>query len=223
MKKKVILYALCIICFLLMISFGLIAYAKTCSTAINAKNYKAEMQMLNDFIDKEQQVKKADKTLVVYYAYSDNTRKLANMIHEKVGGDILEIQPLELYPDDYNAVYAQGRKEVEEHIKPQLSNNLTDISEYGTIYLGSPIWFETIAPPVASFLYGQSLAGKTIVPFCTYDGLGAGQSIEEITHLSPNAKVAQGFAVKRTEIEKSREALEEWLNIKKGGIEYENG
>ena len=211
MKKKVILYALCIICFLLMISFGLIAYAKTCSTAINAKNCKAEMQMLNDFIDKEQQVKKANKTLVVYYAYSEDTRKLAYMIHKKVGGDVLEIQPLELYPDDYNAAYAQGRKEVEEHIKPKL-NNFKDISEYGTIYLGSPIWFGTIAPPVASFLYGQSLAGKTIIPFCTYDGLGSGQSNEEIARLSPNAKITEGFAVKRTEVAKSREALDEWLN-----------
>ena len=212
MNKKVILFALCMICFLLMISFGLIAYAKTCSTAINAKNYKAEMQMLNDFIDKKQQVKKADKTLVVYYSYTDDTRKLAKMMHEKVGGDILEIQPLELYPDDYNAAFAQGRKEVEERIKPKLNNNFKDISEYGTIYLGSPIWFGTIAPPVASFLYGQSLAGKTIVPFFTYDGLGVGQSNEEIARLSPNAKVAEGFAIKRTEVGKAGEALDKWLN-----------
>jgi len=212
MRKKLILYVLCIICFLLMISFAFIVYAKTCNTAINVKNCKAEMQMLNDFIDKEQQVRKADKTLIVYYSYTDDTRKLANMIHERVGGDILEIQPLELYPDDYNAAYAQGRKEVEGRIKPQLNNNFKDISEYGTIYLGSPIWFGTIAPPVASFLYGQSLAGKTIIPFCTYDGLGTGQSNEEIARLSPNARIAEGFAVKRTEVAKAREALDEWLN-----------
>ena len=194
-----------------MISFAYIAYAKTCSVALEAKSYKAELQMLNDFIDKEQQVRKADKTLIVYYSYTDDTRKLANMIHEKIGGVILEIQPLELYPDDYNAAYAQGRKEVEERIKPQLNNNFKDISEYGTIYLGSPIWFGTIAPPVASFLYGQSLAGKTIIPFCTYDGLGAGQSIEEIAHLSPNARVTEGFAVKRTDVAKAGEALAKWL------------
>ena len=212
MRKKFILYVLFTICFLLMISFAFIAYAKTCNTAINAKNCKAEMQMLNDFIDKEQQVRKADKTLIVYYSYTDDTRKLANMIHERVGGDILEIQPLELYPDDYNAAYAQGRKEVEERIKPKLNNNFKDISEYGTIYLGSPIWFGTIAPPVASFLYGQSLAGKTIVPFFTYDGLGVGQSNEEIARLSPNAKVAEGFAIKRTEVGKAGEALDKWLN-----------
>jgi hypothetical protein len=136
------------------------------------------------------------------------------MIHEKVGGDILEIQPLELYPDDYNAVYAQGRKEVEEHIKPQLSNNLTDISEYGTIYLGSPIWFDTIAPPVASFLYGQSLAGKTIIPFFTYDGSDIGQGLEDTAKLSPNANIAKGFAVKRTEVDNSEAVINEWLKGK---------
>ena len=215
MKKRIILYVLFVICFLLMISFAYIAYAKTCSVALEAKSYKAELQMLNDFIDKKQQVKKADKTLVVYYSYTDDTRRLANMIHEKVGGDILEIQPLELYPDDYNAAYAQGRKEVEERIKPKLNNNFKDISEYGTIYLGSPIWFGTIAPPVASFLYGQSLAGKTIIPFYTYDGLGVGESNEEIARLSPNAEVAEGFAIKRTEVGKAGEAgeaLDKWLN-----------
>ena len=212
MKKRIILYVLFVICFLLMISFAYIAYAKTCSVALEAKSYKAELQMLNDFIDKKQQVKKADKTLVIYYSYTDDTRKLAKTIHEKVGGDILEIQPLELYPDDYNTAFAQGRKEVDERIKPKLNNNFKDISEYGTIYLGSPIWFETIAPPVASFLYGQSLAGNTIVPFFTYDGLGVGQSNEEIARLSPNAKVAEGFAIKRTEVGKAGEALDKWLN-----------
>ena len=212
MKKRIILYVLLVSCFLLMISFAYIAYAKTCSVALEAKSYKAELQMLNDFIDKKQQVKKADKTLVVYYSYTDDTRKLAKTIHEKVGGDILEIQPLELYPDDYNAAFAQGRKEVEERIKPKLNNNFKDISEYGTIYLGSPIWFGTIAPPVASFLYGQSLAGKTIIPFYTYDGLDVGESNEEIVRLSPNAKIAEGFAIKRTEVGKAGEALDKWLN-----------
>ncbi|MGE4588847.1 MAG: flavodoxin [Acidaminococcaceae bacterium] len=212
MKKKFVLYFIFIICFLLMISFAFIAYAKTCSTAIKAKSYKAELQMMNDFIDKEQQAKKAGKTLVVYYAYSDNTRQLAHMVHAKVGGDILEIQPLELYPSDYDAVYTQSRKEVEEQFKPQLKNKFENIAEYSTIYVGSPIWFNTVAPPVASFLYGQSLAGKRIMPFFTYDGSGVGQGMEEIAKLSPNANIAKGFAVKRTEVGKSEAAINEWLN-----------
>lgn len=212
MKKKYILCFFVALYFLLMISFAFIAYAKTCSVALNAKNDKAELQMMNDFIAKKQQVKKADKTLVVYYSYTDDTRRLANMIHKKVGGDIFEIQPLVLYPSDYDVAFAQGRKEVEACFKPQLKNKLEDITEYGTIYIGSPIWFGTIAPPVASFLFEQSLAGKTIIPFFTYDGYGVGESNEEIARLSPNAEIAEGFAIKRTEVGKSQEKLIQWLN-----------
>lgn len=97
------------------------------------------------------------------------------MIHEKVGGDILEIQPLSFILMTIMQLTHKGES--------QLNNNFKDISEYGTIYLGSPIWFGTIAPPVASFLYGQSLAGKTIIPFYTYDGLDVGESNEEIVRL----------------------------------------
>lgn len=212
MRKKLTLYLIFTLCFLLMISFALIAYAKTCSLAHNAKNNKAEQQMLNDFIDKEQQVKQAKKTLVVYYSYTDDTRRLANMIHETVGGDVFEIQPLELYPSDYDAAFAQGRKEVEERFKPPLKNKIENIDEYSTIYVGSPIWFDTIAPPVVSFLSGHSLAGKTIIPFFTYDGNGTGESVEETARLSPNAKVAGGFSIKRNEVAKAQETINKWLN-----------
>lgn len=212
MRKKLTLYFIFTLCFLLMISFAFIAYAKNCSVAHNAKNAKAELQMLTDFIDKEQQVKNAKKTLVVYYSYTDDTRRLTNMIHEKVGGDIFEIQTLELYPSDYEAAFAQGRKEVEERFKPPLKNRIENIADYSTIYVGSPIWFDTIAPPVASFLSGHSLAGKTIIPFATYDGYGTGRSVEEIARLSPNAKVTEGFSIKSNEVAKSRDALDEWLN-----------
>lgn len=211
MKKKNMLYVLFVLSFLLMISFAFIAYAKTCSTAIKAKSHKAEMQMLNEFVDKEQQARTVKKTLVVYYAYSENTRRLAHTVHEKVGGDILEIQPQELYSDDYSVAYAQGRREVEERIKPKLKNSFDNISEYGTIYVGSPIWFGTIAPPVASFLYGQRLAGKTIIPFFTYDSSDIGQGMEDTAKLSPNANIGKGFAVKRTEVDNSAAAINEWL------------
>ena len=212
MRKKITLYFIFTLCFLLMISFAFIAYAKTCSVAHNAKSATAELQMMNDFIDKEQQVKNAKKTLVVYYSYTDDTRRLANMIHEKVGGDIFEIQPLALYSSDYDAAFVQGRKEVEERFKPQLRNTLDDIAEYGIIYIGSPIWFNTIAPPVASFLFEQRLAGKTIIPFFTYDGDGVGHSMKDIVRLSPNAKVAEGFSIKRSEVSKSQGTINKWLN-----------
>ena len=42
------------------------------------------------------------KGLVAYFSRTGNTRQIANQIHEKVGGDIFEIQAVNPYPSDYN-------------------------------------------------------------------------------------------------------------------------
>ncbi|MDE5879196.1 MAG: hypothetical protein K2G99_04115, partial [Desulfovibrio sp.] len=44
---------------------------------------------------------KPKKPLVGYFSHSGNTRKLAEIIHKKVGGDILEIEPVTPYPSEY--------------------------------------------------------------------------------------------------------------------------
>lgn len=39
-----------------------------------------------------------------------------------------------------------------------------DWSAYGTVYLGTPNWWSTMAPPVASFLHEVMPTDKVIVP-----------------------------------------------------------
>lgn len=46
------------------------------------------------------------KVLTVYYSHSGNTRECATQIHQRVGGDLMEIIPVEPYPVDYDAVVA---------------------------------------------------------------------------------------------------------------------
>ena len=42
------------------------------------------------------------KALIVYYSYSGNTRRIAQQIQKKTGGDLAEIRTVEPYPDDYD-------------------------------------------------------------------------------------------------------------------------
>ena len=51
------------------------------------------------------------KILVAYYSYSGNTQKIANAIHEKVGGEIFEIKTEGSYPEEYRAMTQQAQKE----------------------------------------------------------------------------------------------------------------
>ena len=47
------------------------------------------------------------KPIIVFYSYGGNTKKIAEMIHEKIGGDLLQIDTAEPYRGSYNDVVNQ--------------------------------------------------------------------------------------------------------------------
>ena len=137
----------------------------------------------------------AERNLIVYYSRSGNTRKIANLIHREVGGTIYEIQPVDPYPDSYDAVVDQAKREIRAGYKPALKSALNQIESYDTVFVGSPNWWDTIAPPVAAFLSAYDLAGKTIVPFCTHGGGGLGRVAADVAKLCPDSTVLRSFHV----------------------------
>jgi flavodoxin len=133
--------------------------------------------------------------LIAYYSRSGNTRKIARLIHQKVGGTIHEIQPEAPYPDAYHATVDQAKKEIEAGYKPALRSVLDRAESYDTIFVGSPNWWNTIAPPVATFLSETDLSGKTVVPFCTHGGGGLGRVGKDIARLCPESTVLSSLEI----------------------------
>jgi flavodoxin len=151
------------------------------------------------------------KTLIVFFSHSGNTRRFARVIQEMTGGDIAEIQPVEPYPGDYDAVVRQAKRELGAGFKPPIRTLGEDIGRYGTVFLGSPNWWSTIAPPLQAFLSGYDLSGKTIIPFITHGGGGAGRSFAEIAALCPNSTVLEGLAVFGGPGRDNRDEASAWL------------
>ena len=114
------------------------------------------------------------KTLIVYYSHSGNTRRLAENIAHATGGDLLELVPETPYPRDYNTVVAQAKQEIRNGFRPALKNVLPSLSQYDAVLVGTPNWWSSIAPPLASFLEKCDLTGKRVAPFCTHGGGGSG-------------------------------------------------
>ena len=112
------------------------------------------------------------KMLVAYFSHTGNTRAIARQIQEATGADIFEIVPANPYPAAYADVLARGRRELKDNVMPGLKSEVPDIAPYDVIFVGSPNWFNTIAPPVMTFLSSREFSGKTIVPFVTYGGGG---------------------------------------------------
>ena len=148
------------------------------------------------------------KVLTIYYSYSGNTRKIANEIQRVVGGDIVEIQPLDPYPDNYNAVVEQAKRELRSGFKPKLKTIAENLAPYDKVFVGSPNWWHTIAPPVISFLSQSDLTGKTIIPFVTHGGGGLGRSAADIAALCPNSTVVESLAVYAADVK----AAQRWLS-----------
>ena len=74
----------------------------------------------------------------------------------------------------------------------------TDVADFDTVFIGSPNWLRTFAPPVLSFLRATDLSGKTIIPFCTHGGGGLGNMIEGYQRECGASRVIPGLAAKGT-------------------------
>lgn len=78
------------------------------------------------------------KVLVVYYSWSGNTRRVANMIKDYGGFDVYEAVPEKAYPSVYRQTVDQARKEIDDGYKPPLKSKIDNLDDYDTIVLGSP-------------------------------------------------------------------------------------
>lgn len=151
------------------------------------------------------------KALTVYYSHSGITRAFARMIHEKVGGDLVELVPAEPYPTAYKALVDQAKRELQAGYRPALQTRVEDIASYDVIFIGSPNWWDTVAPPVMTFLDEHNLAGKAAVPFITHGGGGAGRSARDIEALCPDATILEGLAVRDRELSTAQPQIAQWL------------
>lgn len=131
----------------------------------------------------------AVNSLVLFYSWSGNTRRVAQLIAEQAGADLREIKPASDYPIDYQQVVVQAKKEIQSKFRPSLVPIEMDWGQYDVVYLGTPNWCGTMAPPMASFLWERMPTDKVIIPFCTHGGEGAGHIAHDIANYCIGCKI----------------------------------
>ncbi|QWV93830.1 flavodoxin [Geomonas oryzisoli] len=151
------------------------------------------------------------KVLTVYFSHSGNTRECARQINRMVGGDLLELIPAQPYPQDYDTVVNQAKRELRTGHRPELKTKGTGVANYDVVFVGSPNWWNTVAPPVMTYLAGHDFGDKAIVPFITHEGTGLGQSARDIRDLCPGATVLEGLAIRGGEVNRAGQKLSDWL------------
>lgn len=135
------------------------------------------------------------KSVILYYSYGGNTRRIARKISQVLGADLAEIQPVQPYTGSYEDVVEQGQEEVDRGYMPEILPVDADLSAYGTVILGTPVWWYTFAPAMKTFLHQADLQGKNVYTFATNGGW-IGHTFEDFAASCPGAHVHPGLNVR---------------------------
>lgn len=155
--------------------------------------------------------KRAAGTLVVYLSRSGNTRVIAGIIQRALKADLFEIHPARPYPDDYFDTVEQVKHEQERQDEPPLAAKAASLAAYRTVYLGFPIWDETLPPVIRTFLSQHDLSGKTVIPFITHGGYGPGNSQAELAKRAPRAQLQPAFVLEADQERRTTTQVQDWL------------
>ncbi len=137
-----------------------------------------------------------NKVLIVYLSRTNNTKAVANMIHESVGGDLAALELQTPYPANYHATVEQVVHENETGFLPPLKTAIDRLDQYDVVFIGFPTWDMKLPPPVKSFLHQYSFRGKTVIPFNTNGGYGPGSTFQTVRELCPGSTVLQGLSTR---------------------------
>jgi len=161
---------------------------------------------------------RSTKVLVVYYSLTGNTRSIAEMLREKTGSDVFEIETVKSYPADYSGIIAEAKRELETGELPALKKRPPDMAFYDLILVGSPIWWYTVSTPVMRFLTQADFAGKKVSAFCTHEG-GVGKFFPHFQEQAKNGVVLEGldlYKPRQAEEGEVSKALDLWLGKLRG-------
>lgn len=140
-----------------------------------------------------------------------NVEFLATIIQDTVSGDLFQIETVQQYPLEHDALVDQAAQEQDENARPELATHIDDLGQYDTIFLGYPNWWGDLPMPLYTFLEEYDLSGKTIIPFCPHGGSGFSRTESTIAQMQPGATVSEnGLTISRNDVAQSREQVAQW-------------
>ena len=164
------------------------------------------------------------KSLVVYYSRKGenhmpggiqnlpkgNTAYAAEYIAKALDADLFEIDTVKPYAANYRECCMEAVAELKAKARPEINGYVKDISGYDTVFVCYPCWCGTAPMCVFTFLEHYDWTGKKIIPLCTNEGSGMGNSEKDIASSCPGTVMVPGLSLKGHQCADSEEMLAAW-------------
>lgn len=140
-----------------------------------------------------------------------NVQQLAGWVQEETGGDLFSIRVTDPYPSGWDECLERANEERAEDARPELVENVENMDQYDTVFLGYPNWWYGVPMALPSFLEQNDFSGKQVYLFCSHGTGGLANSVELITEAIPDASISDSiFDCYEEDAASSQEAIQEW-------------
>ena len=173
------------------------------------------------------------KVLVAYFSWADNAvldedvdavispsviapgnvEELAGWVQEETGGDLFSIRVTDPYPSDWDDCLERANEERGDDARPELEENVENLDDYDTVYLGYPNWWYGVPMALLSFLEENDLSGKQVYLFCSHGTGGLANSVDIITDALPDAEISDNiFDCYEEDASSSENDIKQWVS-----------
>ncbi len=122
-----------------------------------------------------------------------NVQQLAGWVQEETGGDLFPIRVTDPYPSDWDDCLDRANQERGDDARPELAEQVENLDQYDTVFLGYPNWWYGVPMALLTFLEENDLSGKDVYLFCSHGTGGLARSVELITEAAPEANISESI------------------------------
>ena len=141
-----------------------------------------------------------------------NVQELAGWVQEETGGDLFAIRVTEPYPSDWDECLARANQERGDQARPALQEQVENLEQYDTVFLGYPNWWYGVPMALLTFLEENDLSGKQVYLFCSHGTGGVSNSVDIISEAIPNATISDNiFDCYEEEAAFSQADIQSWV------------
>lgn len=104
--------------------------------------------------------------LVVYYSRTNKTKEVAGYIAQAKNAELLEVKdnknrngPVQYVASAVSMLFGRNTS---------ITYEKTNLQDYETIYVGSPVWTSGPTPAIIEFINENDFTGKDVVTFATF-------------------------------------------------------
>ena len=163
-----------------------------------------------------------NKTLIVYYCYTNNTEQIVDDLKTMINADVIEVEPANKNLDYAANNYVIGTEQLnkiknnpnDESSYPAIDPVIVDMSKYNTVIIATPLWWSQMASNMQTLLfkYGDEMAGKNIGLIVSSHSSGISGVEADAKRLVPNGKFyAKSLWINASKHSQRKALLEQWL------------